>query len=411
MRRALFGTMVLSAIAVSAASGCTTQAQMCDGLRTALSNCGLPAEGLDCTRVDYTTLGMLAQRMDGARCDVAADDQDAVDPRLCAVAGWSCPASPTPTVDSTATQYPIVLVGGIDDTPVFDWNPSIAAAIKAGGGRAYHLRVVPWQPTAERAADLWASLSSLQRTSGSTRFNLVCYAVAGLDCRYLVSAGGLFANDPMQRADAVAAVASITTIATPHRGTRVADAAILALQSSTTVEVLQTIFGVTAPANVPDDATLVKTLHGLTVDALTSFDRDVPDEPSIYGQSFAGVSELLGHRNDQDEATSGKLCVDDDGSPFYQRHAETVDALNPLLMVTAPFSHTAHDRRGLAVSSPSDGMISLSSAPWGHFRGCLPADHYDVIGQIGERTRDPVTGFDARMFYRWLAADLAGRGL
>lgn len=392
-------------------SGCTTQAQMCEGLRDALSSCGLPAEGLDCSRVDYTTLGSLAQRMDGAHCDVAAEDADAVDPRLCAVAGWSCPDSPTPKVTSAQTSYPIVLVGGIDDTPVFDWNPSVGAAIKAAGGRAYHVRVVPWQPTAARAADLWGSLSSLRRTTGADRFNLVCYAVAGLDCRYLVSAGGLFAKDEVQRAEVVATVASITTMATPHRGTRVADAAILALQSSTTVEVLQTLFGVSAPASVPDDATLTRTLHGLTVDALATFDRDVPDEPSIYAQSFAGVSALFGHRNDQDDAATAKLCVDADGQPFYQRHQDTVDALNPLLMVTAPFSHTARDRRGIVVSSPSDGMISLASAPWGRFRGCLPADHYDVIGQIGLRTRDPITGFDARDFYTWLAADLAQRGL
>ena len=392
------------------AAACTPAAQMCDSLRTALGNCGLPADGLDCTRVDYTTLGDLAQRMDGKSCNVPADDHGAVDPRLCAIAGWSCPASPTPSVSSAATRYPIVLVGGIDDTPVFDWNPNIAAAIEAGGGIAFHVSPSAWQPTPRRAADLWASLTSLKRTSGAEKLNLVCYAVGGIDCRYLVSAGGLFAMDATQRAEVIASIASITTISTPHRGTRVADAAILALQSSTTVEVLQTIFGVTAPAVIPDDATLVKTLHGLTVDALTAFDAATPDEPSIYGQSFAGVSELLGQRSAQDETATQKLCVDDGGVAAYQRGATSVDALNPILMVTAPFSHTARDRRGIVVSSPSDGMISLASAPWAHFRGCVGADHYDVIGQIGNRTRDPLTGFDARDFYVWLAADLATRG-
>jgi triacylglycerol lipase len=56
-------------------------------------------------------------------------------------------------------------------------------------------------------------------------------------------------------------------------------------------------------------------------------------------------------------------------------------------------------------------MVSVESAKWGSFRGCIPADHYDVIGQIGHFTRDVRTGFDPIDFYRWVASDLAEQGL
>jgi hypothetical protein len=52
----------------------------------------------------------------------------------------------------------------------------------------------------------------------------------------------------------------------------------------------------------------------------------------------------------------------------------------------------------------------VASARWGNFRGCIPADHYDVVGQIGHNTRDPVTGFDAARFWAFVASDLAERG-
>jgi hypothetical protein len=56
-------------------------------------------------------------------------------------------------------------------------------------------------------------------------------------------------------------------------------------------------------------------------------------------------------------------------------------------------------------------MVSVTSANWGEFRGCVPADHYDLIGQIGDRGIDPSSGFDAAAFYANVAVDLARRGL
>jgi triacylglycerol lipase len=55
----------------------------------------------------------------------------------------------------------------------------------------------------------------------------------------------------------------------------------------------------------------------------------------------------------------------------------------------------------------NDGMVTVDHAKWGEFRGCIPADHLDQVGQIKHDDADDSTGFDHIRFYRNLAFDLA----
>jgi triacylglycerol lipase len=55
-------------------------------------------------------------------------------------------------------------------------------------------------------------------------------------------------------------------------------------------------------------------------------------------------------------------------------------------------------------------VSTVESAKWGKFRGCIPADHLDQVGQINDRRPDRHTGFDFVRFYRNIAFDLAARG-
>ena len=54
---------------------------------------------------------------------------------------------------------------------------------------------------------------------------------------------------------------------------------------------------------------------------------------------------------------------------------------------------------------PNDGMVTVESAKWGLFHGCIPADHLDEVGQGGDEWL--ATGFDHLAFYRDIAAGLA----
>jgi triacylglycerol lipase len=413
-RLATLGALAFAS--AGAAAGCSSPHDTCAELRADLKKCGLSATSLACDRVDQSALESMVSRFAQSGCEGAAatsaGESDAVDPRLCKAAGWSCPESPTPAPGAARPANALVFVSGIDESAVFDWNPRIVTSLNAklGPDTAFHVKVKGWSTTPDRAADLWASLTTLRKRAGR-KLNLVCYAVGGLDCRYLAAKGGLFEGDKRGYAEMLDTVASITTIATPHRGTRVADAALAALESGTAQDILGALAGSSDASVLPQGGSLQRTLEGLTMDASIAFNAKITDAAGTFYQSFAGVSHVLARSSATGEASIKKHCAGPEGDVRLFRHEGDNDAMNELLWVTAPWSSTSRGDDGSVVASPSDGMISVASAKWGEFRGCVPADHYDVIGQIGHTTRDGQSGFDAPRFYAWVASDLAGRGL
>ena len=52
-------------------------------------------------------------------------------------------------------------------------------------------------------------------------------------------------------------------------------------------------------------------------------------------------------------------------------------------------------------------MVTVESAKWGVFRGCIPADHMDEVGQrIGSDAPARWSRFDHIRFYRRIAFGL-----
>jgi triacylglycerol lipase len=381
-------------VALLAIPGCADPPDACADLRARLDACGLPTAAA-ATCGDEAAAREVMRRLDDSGCAAIAKGADE---GICKAADWPCPPPPGPAPGVAVTKYPLVFVSGIDDGVAFDWNPRILRAVSdLGGPSAEHVRLPAWSTSEVRAAELKTAIDAID----APKVNLVCYAVGGLDCRYLASDGGL---------GAAARVASITTIATPHRGTRVADAALLALGTGgagAAEDVLHALTKDVPGSPPPDDAQLERALRGLTIEALPAFNRAVADAQGVYYQSFAGVSALRARTSSPSDDAVRAHCGP---SPFLP-DPETRDALNLALWVTWPFASATLGEDGAATTSPADGMVSVESAKWGTFRGCLPADHYDVIGQIGHVTRDVLTGFDAPRFYQWLASDLATRGL
>ena len=54
-------------------------------------------------------------------------------------------------------------------------------------------------------------------------------------------------------------------------------------------------------------------------------------------------------------------------------------------------------------SGENDGIVPVSSAPWGDYRGTVPADHFDEVGQVAGATGP---NFDHLEFYRERVRDL-----
>ena len=57
-----------------------------------------------------------------------------------------------------------------------------------------------------------------------------------------------------------------------------------------------------------------------------------------------------------------------------------------------------------------DGLVTVDSAKWGTFLGCIPADHLDEVCQIAGASPGLGNGFDCLAFYTDLEQFLTDNG-
>jgi triacylglycerol lipase len=301
--------------------------------------------------------------------------------------GDACGPRPIgPDVFAATTTNPVLVVHGFNSSPrsPYGVNPAIVEALAAdawlGGAPAEDWvragELPPYDGVPARARVLVQEIDRLLAETGADRVNIIGHSMAGLDARYAV--GTLGYGDR---------IASITMIAAPNHGSTIVDAALALLPQ----ELDGFLDGLLAwwtsdqanPAWAPN---LRAGLESLATPGVEALNRANPDDPRVCYQSFAGVSDL---------------SVD-----------EAADACEGLLL-SNPGTEDALDWRlwMLPNLAAGDGVVPVDSARWGHFRGCLPADHFDLIGQVGDVGPDSETGFDARRFWRATVDDLARRGL
>jgi triacylglycerol lipase len=176
--------------------------------------------------------------------------------------------------------------------------------------------------------------------------NIIAHSMGGLDARYLIT-----------HLDMANRVRSLTTVASPHRGTYLVDWFL---------------------ANFRNRVPLLLALEavGVNVDgfsdcrpaACQAFNAVTPDMPGTRYFSYGGSVPVT--------------CV----TPFLRRAWSLLRA----------------------VEGPNDGMVSQASARWGEYLGTVHADHF---AQTPDKTFvRPGEDFDALAFYLRLLEDLARRG-
>jgi triacylglycerol lipase len=290
--------------------------------------------------------------------------------------------------------YPIVLMHGmagfntLANLPVtISYFNGVQSDLEAQGyGPVFVTLAPPYATSDVRAAALAPQLEMILQETGATKLNLVGHSQGGLDARVLVSAAGLNLADR---------VASVTTIATPHHGTKVADLA-MGLVSGPTgpasagvanafLELLQAgIYTVDASANIAAQGTELTTSY-----MEDTFNPKYVDAPGVVYASYAGRTNL--------ENGDG-VC---DGA-VYPNQPSALD------VPQAPFGVTATYLQ--AEGETSDGLVAVTSAEWGTFMECVPADHLKECGMIDQNGADPISGFDHLLFFRAVAARLRAEG-
>ena len=375
---------------------------ICESLHNAARGCDLAPPTDQCDGGFGKQLALLREIRDDG-CDALYGADDRVRDDVCSIFGWDCPGRLYPRTPALTPLQPVVLVSGIDDSPLFDWNQDLVEVL--GEDLDVHHVVLPaWDVTSVRARALAEALEGLPPGP----LHLVCWAVGGLDCRMLASPGGLYADDPLAYAAIRERVLTVTTLSTPHRGTNVADV-LLDLPPGEWREIVASgVLGSAASLGASErDERLEAVLRGLTLDGLRAFDLRVVDAPGVLYRSWAGVSypfDQTVYPSDDDVALA---CRTPDGAVAYRHRPRTHDAMSEALWATAAFAEVAPGPTGALGTGPSDGMIAVESARWGTFQGCVPADHYDLVGGTQHFGVDPITGFDAHGFVLHVASGLA----
>jgi triacylglycerol lipase len=284
-----------------------------------------------------------------------------------------------------ATRYPIVLAHGFMGSrdAIASFNSQIVDGLTADGHKVYRAEVPPFGSVAERAKVLATEVDKVLAETGAPKVNLVAHSMGGLDARELISVLGYGDR-----------IASLTTVATPHRGSQIADLSLGLLQGANdeALDAIAKAIGKTY-SEVADDVALKQALRDLSEANADAFNAAHPDDARVYYQSWAGVSSILAIPNPADaDACEGKLLS----------HPGRADLVNPILAPAMPFVSDG--------GQSNDGFVRVSSAKWGNFRGCVPADHADEIGVMATKSLDPHTGFDFVRFHRDIAFDLANQG-
>lgn len=303
---------------------------------------------------------------------------------------WYCP-HPDPACDvapigpdpeGSATQYPLVLVHGfMDKGGAF---VGLDEVLRSDGHKVERASLPPIAPVAVRAEALAEQVDAILAAHGAAKVNLIGHSMGGLDSRYLVYHLG-YADK----------VASITTIATPHRGSAVADTVLGWTDTDNEwVDWLmdKLVMALENQFEGGDDEDLIGALEDLSVENAVGFNAETPDAEGVFYQSWAGVSSPIAKWPSDVEAQCGDVLA---AQPYFLGFG--ADRMSVMLV---PLSQVT--------GGINDGVVSLHSAQWGRSRGCIPADHLDQVKDAGGPLW--ITGYDSGRFLRNVAFELAKRG-
>jgi pimeloyl-ACP methyl ester carboxylesterase len=275
--------------------------------------------------------------------------------------GLSCLAG----CELKSTRYPIVLVHGwtgFDQIGPLTYFYDVAATLEEAGFDVHIPVLDPYNSVEVRSVQLALQIQDILEQAHARKVNIIAHSQGGLDSRRAVSTLGFGDR-----------ISALVTIATPHQGTPIADIALGYLPGpgqDALFFLLEYLGAVGADSRSDAEASF----HSLSEHYVqTTFNPENPDDPRVDYISWTGRTCPLGIQ-------CGDICD-----------------------VEIRWSY---DLIYLQAGA-NDGMVPVTSGQWGDYRGEIPADHFDEVGQLAG-----VTGpnFDHRQFYLDIARHLATYG-
>ncbi|MBE6989224.1 MAG: triacylglycerol lipase [Ruminococcaceae bacterium] len=269
--------------------------------------------------------------------------------------------------NSCRTRYPLLLIhgAGFRDLrwPVY-WG-RIPAWLEARGAQIHYGLQDSWGSVETNAAEIARRIKTICAETGCGKVNVIAHSKGGLDARMAASSLGVGER-----------IASLTTIATPHRGSHTVDRLFAVPRPAFSAAAFAVNNWIRAVGDKRPDFYAV--CRGFTTSAMERFNRENPDVPGIFYQSYGCV---MSH-------------------PLADIH---------LSMANYVVSH---------IEGPNDGLVSLRSAQWGE-RFCVlrgnsrrGISHLDAIdlrrAPLTRRRGEHVS--DICEVYEQIVSDLRQRG-
>ncbi|KAI8866880.1 alpha/beta-hydrolase, partial [Ramicandelaber brevisporus] len=289
-----------------------------------------------------------------------------------------------------APRNPVVLCHGLFgyDYKGFESMPAlqlhywrgVKATLEKLGATVYVARVASTGNVRQRAEQLHALLSSIAAKSDSTaaataeadgrpRINLVGHSMGGLDGRYLVSHVRPHEYD----------VVSLTTVATPHRGSPFMDWCrdVLGLAS------------IPPPDGIPADTT--ERIRSYVAAQLTGASRSVVDALTACLQLMADKPAYIFLTTDYCKRVFNPNTPDSPRTRYYS-YGAIADPADIGWLTVLKFTQSVVSAR----AGPNDGVVPHNSSRWGTYVETLPADHFALTGR-GPGLADALDGLAAYM--------------
>ena len=180
--------------------------------------------------------------------------------------------------DDCKTKYPVVLIHGTGfrDRKYLNYWGRIPKFLIQNGCLIFYGNQDSWATIENNAATIKDTLEHILNKTGAKKVNLIAHSKGGLEARYLISTLGMSEQ-----------IATLTTIATPHHGSKTMDLLYRLPRSLFRIanffaNLWFRILGDSAP-----DFHAV--CEQFTTHFAKNFNKENPDVPSVYYQSYAAV--------------------------------------------------------------------------------------------------------------------------
>ncbi|MCO5248384.1 MAG: hypothetical protein M9887_05490 [Chitinophagales bacterium] len=224
-------------------------------------------------------------------------------------------------------------LGFKDGINIVDYWGKIPDFLKAHGCDVYTSYQDAFNSHSDNAIILKHRIVNILEKSQSDKINIIAHSKGGLESRYMISKLGMDKK-----------VASLTMLGTPNRGTSLADIIIGKIPlPKFTIARLVNIYAKMIGDKRPDS---MRAAVQLTKSFMKVFNEDVLDVEDVYYQTFAS---------------------------HVTRHYPNI-----LWRTLAGILY--------AFDGENDGLVSIESAQWGHYRGliktldCPSVSHADMVG-------------------------------